>query len=99
MNLFGLALLIWLAVGFITGVKIIFVDEAFSNEKFKEAMKKFEEEHSNDETAMIALNIVRKKSNVIAVFTLLGFIGAILDVVATFKKIKKFFLSKIKKER
>lgn len=93
----GICILIWLAAGFLTGIKMVYVDRGLTPEKVKALLAKAE---GNDQQTQLILFATQKK-NFIIIATLLGFIVFYTDFVETvkegvqsFRKFKNRFKSK-----
>lgn len=89
MSYFGLILLAWLFVGFVTGLKVAWADDRLNAEFVAEFREKILKESEDNEQLIHLYDVVTKKRNFIAVCTLLGFIVAILEVKGMTKRMKE----------
>lgn len=93
MSYLGICILAWLVVGFIVGIKVIYVDKAFSNEKMRELRKIVKDNNLNigiTEAQMEqAFELLKNKKVILTMFSLMGVVAFIYDTIGTFKKNKK----------
>lgn len=90
----GLFLISWLVVGFISGIKMIYVDGHLSADNVERI---YNNAKNDDERRFIAT--FSKKKNMMAVCTLFGYVMFFLDTMNTIKEVKKVyrrFMAKIK---
>jgi uncharacterized membrane protein len=74
----------WLVVGFVSGVKLIFIDKTITNELLQELYDQAKTEHDKKVIVMAS-----KKRNVLAICTLLGFIVLYFDTLGMIKETKR----------
>lgn len=79
----GITIMVWLAVGFVVGIKSIYVDKCLS----KENLEKLKKDLPKDEMTEEVFKHINKK-NVLVAMSLLGFIAFYADTVKTFRKTK-----------
>lgn len=75
---------IWLAVGFICAVKLVYIDKTITRESLEDLYEK-----STDANEKRAIILFSKKSNVLMIFTLLGLFALYLEVCITIRDVKK----------
>ena len=90
----GIVLLIWLAVGFFTGLKLVWADDMLNKKIVEERTEEFLETYKHDEEILNLFPVFTKKINFLAACTLLGFFIAVLDIKKTLTKLIKFFKGK-----
>lgn len=78
----GICLWIWLLVGFMVGVKKIYVDKKLSEENLNIMLLKA----NGDEIKELVYRIMSKKTGFLAVASLLGIAAFIMDTIGTFSK-------------
>lgn len=79
----GIFLLSWLGVGFICGIKLIFVDRTVTPQRIDRLM----EEAESPEHARF-IHMASKKSNLLIMCALLGYICFIYDTIGTYRQTK-----------
>jgi hypothetical protein len=79
MMTFGIIASAWLLVGFLTGLKAVYVNKLLS----EVSLRNFRRKHGVDNE--LAFEIATNKKCFIAVSTLLGFIALLLDLKRMFK--------------
>ncbi|ASB89315.1 hypothetical protein S101395_02808 [Bacillus sonorensis] len=78
----GIALFIWLAIGFLAGMKMVFVDQILERDMAKEAQKELDQVETN-----VLEFFIGNKMAFIAAMTLLG---AVVVVVMSKETIKSW---------
>lgn len=84
MEIFIMLTWMWLSVGFLSGVKLVFIDKTITDELLEKLYA--EAKTPTDERVIV---MISRKRNVLAVCTLLGFIVFYFDLLGTFKHAKK----------
>lgn len=79
---FSICLWIWLLVGFMVGVKKIYVDKKLSEENLNIMRSKA----NGNEIKELVYSIMSKKKGFLAVASLLGIVAFIMDTIGTFSK-------------
>ncbi|PKR83033.1 hypothetical protein [Heyndrickxia camelliae] len=80
----GILLLIWLAIGFILGIKVVFVDQLL---KENEDLESFKQQTNSEERQLLEL-MIKNKWVVIAILTLSGGYGLFQHIKTNFTKNK-----------
>lgn len=88
----GICIIVWLTVGLIAGLKLIYIDRRHTPERVEKAMRRYEKENgremSDDEQRVFEF-IFKSNFTLLAILTLLGFFSFYFDTVRTFKKRRK----------
>ncbi|CRK80334.1 hypothetical protein [Neobacillus massiliamazoniensis] len=77
----GICLIIWLSVGFIFGLKFIFIDKKFTQENIEERRKNMSLDEDDDKYNLF----VKNKYTFLAMTTLAGFIPLVADIYGSIK--------------
>lgn len=80
----GKFLIIWLVVGFLVGVKTIYIDKAYSDEKFNQMIEEGKAKGKHFDSSAIAL--AKNKGVGLAINTLGGFYSLYSHTKEQFKK-------------
>lgn len=79
----GLFLSIWLAIGFIVSVKLIFVDKFTESEEVLDMI-----ENATTAPEQFAARLLSDKRTVMAIFTLMGPVAFVLDTIDMYRETK-----------
>lgn len=80
----GVSLMVWLAAGFLTGIKVVWVDQGLN----KENVDKLYAE-SDDYGKYLTDKFARNKANFVALCTLMGFVTLYAHISGTINKMKR----------
>src|SRR5690606_39585164 len=84
MEIFIMLTWMWLAVGFLSGVKLVFIDKTITNELLH---KMYDDAKTPSEKRVIVM--ISRKRNVLVIATLMGFVALYMDILGTIKDIKR----------
>lgn len=97
MEILGMLAWMWLIVGFLCGVKTVYIENAFTKEVLQ---KLYDQAKTPQDRNMVVM--FSKKSNALIGFTLLGFFVLYLEIQSTIRDVKKginSFKSRDKRKR
>ncbi|MCL1700735.1 hypothetical protein [Lysinibacillus sp. Bpr_S20] len=86
MSYFGLFILGWLLIGFLSGIKRIYIDKKLSEENIIKMKEDAIEDGVPEYIAEEKLAILTKPKVLLAIYTLFGVITFITDTISTFKR-------------
>lgn len=85
---FGTYLIVWLVVGFIVGIKEVYVMQVLDGKKLEDFKNQCYEKNGKNDTIEGILNFTTNKTNYIIMCTLLGFIALIANIIGIYRNIK-----------
>lgn len=77
-NYLGIFILIWLLVGFLLGVKLMFVNASYK--KFHSNMRNVRRTYVRDSLRERLFTMVSSRLGFLAYFTLMGFVGVVIYI-------------------